>query len=245
MVFFKKSARRNLWHRSCLLTLIQKKKDPRNTAHSLASKIHHVGPNVHFCPLTFRVSLYWQEGWVVHIPCIMVILQTSLKQLLSRSVQTEIPEMLGISQQISRKKYKKKKTEKREKRSTLCSLAFARASSHPFQKYGSGTEMSVCESASPACRSAERLAWRSEGGKTQTVANSVVADWQKVSECVRLTSSSVVVWGHHSAINHCRQQAAGITYSCTYSVSVQVCESLWTYQPSAQKSYKPALHTAA
>ena len=51
--------------------------------------------------------------------------------------------------------------------------------------------MSVCESASPACRSAERLAWRSEGGETQAVANSEVADWQKVCERVWLTSSSV------------------------------------------------------
>jgi len=61
----------------------------------------------------------------------------------------------------------------------------------PVQKYGSGAEKSVCESASPGCRSAERLAWKSEGGKTQTVANSVVADWQKVFESVWLTGSSV------------------------------------------------------
>lgn len=51
-------------------------------------------------------------------------------------------------------------------------------------------EKEVCESASPACRSAERLAWRSEGGETQAVANSVVADWQDAFDSVRVTGSS-------------------------------------------------------
>ena len=63
-------------------------------------------------------------------------------------------------------------------------LVFARSlsSSLPKNMGAEQRRVCVCEcvSASPACRSAERVAWRSEGGKTQTVANSVVADWQKV-----------------------------------------------------------------
>lgn len=78
-----------------------------------------------------------------------------------------------ILQQLSTKKYKNRGDVK----------VFACSSSLPFQKIWEWS--GECVSASSACRSAVRLAWRSEGGTTQTVANSVVADWQKkVDECV-------------------------------------------------------------
>lgn len=52
----------------------------------------------------------------------------------------------------------------------------------PYQNMGVEQKKCVCEF---ACRSAERLARRREGGETtQTVANSAVADWQKELECV-------------------------------------------------------------
>ncbi|KAJ0000204.1 hypothetical protein NQD34_012046 [Periophthalmus magnuspinnatus] len=73
------------------------------------------------------------------------------------------------------------------KRYEKCNAVWAFLSrSYPFsssKKSGSGAVESVCLLPLP-CRSAERLAWRSEGGKTHTVANSVVADWQKVFMCI-------------------------------------------------------------
>lgn len=85
-----------------------------------------------------------------------------------------------------------------------CSLSFCIAP-HPFLFQNIWEWSSEeCVSASPACRSAERLAWRSEGGKTQTVANSVVADWQKVFMCIcGVGSAPHVSWGYQSGISHC------------------------------------------
>ena len=59
--FFKEEQAQNLWHRSCLLTPIQKK--TTGTLHVRpASKIHHIGPNSLLCLPTFCLSLYWLAG---------------------------------------------------------------------------------------------------------------------------------------------------------------------------------------
>lgn len=147
-----------------------------------------------------------------------MILRASLKQLSAQGKKTEIFERyFWILQQLSIKKRKNIVVMSR-----LCLLLFS-----PLPK-NLGVEWWVCVSASPACRSAVRLAWRSEGGKTQTVANSVVADWQKEwLNCVELDgcsfSSTKISWGCQSAITHCQAQSKQ-TASCI-SGSVSGCVS--------------------